>query len=58
MRHLRCCLCEWLIGLALKVSPYDYVPSVVEAAQIAGRQAYEDEFRKASGLPASAKILP
>lgn len=54
IRHIRCCICELLIGWALKVSPRDYLPSVVEAAQIEGRRAYENAYRKDRGIRAVA----
>jgi hypothetical protein len=52
-RRVRCWICEILIRLALKVSPRDYLPSVVEAAERLGRLAYENEYRKDNGLPAA-----
>lgn len=50
MRNLRCYLAERLIGLALWVGPKDYLPSVVEAAQIEGRLAYENAYRADHGI--------
>lgn len=46
MWTIRAWACELLIGLALKVSPHDYLPSMVEAAERHGRMAYENEYRK------------
>ncbi len=34
MNYLRALICEWLVSLAMRVCPDNYVPSFIEAMQI------------------------
>jgi hypothetical protein len=53
---MRIWACEILIGAALKISPKDYLPSMVEAAERCGRLAYENEYRRDNGINPAALL--